>query len=164
MVFQRQLSNGDIIGQFINKVGTTNAVVRIAKLQGLFVALISDNTSTTSFVLVSKEKLLEYIALTGTAANRVVLTGTISQDEITNLADNNALQGFTLAGAYTLGLRPVTSTEISLSGGYLEVDTNTILSENVPFNTLLVIAKAQYQVLKENGLQKKVDIVLNRLL
>lgn len=163
MVFQRQLSNGDIVGQFINKVGTTNAVVRIAKLQGLFVAFISDNTSTTSFVLVSKEKLLEYIALTGTAANRVVLSGTISQDEISNLADNNALQGLILAGAYTSGLRPVTSTEITLSG-YLEFDTNTLLTENVPFNTLLIVAKAQYNVLKENGLQKKVDAILNRLL
>lgn len=162
MVFQRQLSNGDIIGQFINKVGTTNAVVRIARLQGLFVALISDNTSTTSFVLVSKEKLLEYIALTGTAANRVVLTGTISQDEIANLADNNALQGLTLAGAYTSGLRPVTTSEITLTG-LLEGD-ESILLENVSFNTLLILAKAQRQVIVRNGLQNELNSILKSII
>lgn len=151
MVFKNVLQNGDVIGQFINKVGTTADVVRIAKLQGRIIAYVSNNASA-NFTILSKETLLSYIALTGTTANRVVLTGVVTQDELQYIGDAVAIQAFTLAGAYnsTTLSRPLLATEIDIKG-LLEGDLDPLLMENPTFLAVLALAVAAKKVAIRKG-------------
>lgn len=152
MLFTQILSNGDVIGSFINKVGTTNDVVRIAKVQGIIIAYVS-NTATTNFVVIPRETLLSYIALTGTAPNRVVLNGIVSQAEITaNVGDITAVQALSLATAYnsTSNTRPALATEIVVSG-LLEGDLDSALTNNVNYQVLMVNFLACKKVLDKYG-------------
>lgn len=161
MLFTQILSNGDVIGSFVNKVGTTNDVVRIAKVQGIIIAYVS-NTATANFVVIPRETLLGYIALTGTAPNRVVLNGIVSQAEITaNVGDITAVQALSLSTAYnsTSNTRNALSTEIVVSG-LLEGDLDSTLTNNVNYQILLLSFLASKKILDKYGKYPEVVALL----
>ncbi|NBA76829.1 hypothetical protein GOQ04_14825 [Emticicia sp. ODNR4P] len=163
MLFKNILQNGDVIGQFINKVSTTADVVRIAKLQGQIVAYVSNNASA-NFTILSRETLLAYIALTGSEANRVVLNGVVSETELQYVADSLGIQALSLTGAYnsTTLSRPLLATEITISG-FVEGDLDPFLMQNPTFVAVLTLAVAATKVAKKRGYYNEVQTELASL-